>query len=135
MLFRPCVRVIDAEGMSALRGMALGAMGLTLLEVLVTSQKATQNFGGVFALIAKGYNRLVDPSVPLIPDLRSPSSSTSGIGGLFDTEPNIINQMPGGSLWGPAVDPFGYLLKGLNGLGGTKVIPGTPVDPNAGGAT
>lgn len=56
--------------MSALRGVMGGVIGLSLLEALVSSQKSAQNASGLFVLAASAVNRLVDPSVPLIPDRR-----------------------------------------------------------------
>lgn len=56
--------------MSALRGIVAGAIGLSLLELVVSNPAASTNTGAVFELAASAIRRLVDPSVPLIPDLR-----------------------------------------------------------------
>lgn len=56
--------------MSATRGVVAGVLGLSLFEALVSSQTASKNAGGLFDLAASAINRLVDPSVPLIPDRR-----------------------------------------------------------------
>lgn len=57
--------------MSALRGAILGALGLTLLEVLVSNDQAADNAGTLLDLTATGINHMVDPAVPLIPDRRT----------------------------------------------------------------
>lgn len=57
--------------MSALRGITAGVLGLSLLEVLVATPAASKNAGSLVTLVTKAMNRLVDPSVALIPDLRS----------------------------------------------------------------
>lgn len=54
--------------MSALRGAIAGGLGLTFLEVLVSNPKAAANTGTVFGLLAGALRRVVDPTVPLIPD-------------------------------------------------------------------
>lgn len=56
--------------MSALRGVIAGGLALTALEALVTSRGAANNAGALFTLTAGAINRLIDPSVPLIPDRR-----------------------------------------------------------------
>jgi len=56
---------------SALRGITAGVLGLSLLEVLVATPAASKNAGSLVTLVTKAMNRLVDPSVALIPDLRS----------------------------------------------------------------
>lgn len=55
--------------MSALRGVVAGVLGLSLMEAVVTSTSGASNTGRLFDLAASFVNRLVDPSVPLIPDL------------------------------------------------------------------
>lgn len=57
--------------MSALRGIVLGGLGLTMLEVVVTSRTATDNATTLANLAASAINRIVDPAVPLIPDRRN----------------------------------------------------------------
>lgn len=56
--------------MSALRGVVVGVLGLSAFELLVSSPAAANNAGGIFTLAAGAFRRLVDPSVPLIPDRR-----------------------------------------------------------------
>lgn len=56
--------------MSALRGAILGALGLTLLEAVTSRPQNARNTGTFFTKGAAVVNRLVDPTVPLIPDLR-----------------------------------------------------------------
>lgn len=56
--------------MSALRGVVVGVLGLSALQVLVSSPAAANNAGGAIQLAAGAFRRLVDPSVPLIPDRR-----------------------------------------------------------------
>lgn len=61
--------------MSAVRGIVVGALALSFLEaVLVDSPQdapgtRAARFGGLIQLGAKAVNHLVDPAVPLIPDL------------------------------------------------------------------
>lgn len=54
--------------MSALRGLGVGFLALTLLEAAVTSQKAASNASGLVKAVTGAINRVVDPTVPLIPD-------------------------------------------------------------------
>lgn len=56
--------------MSALRGVVVGVLSLSALEVAVSNPSAAGNAGRLFTLGASFVNRLVDPTVPLIPDLR-----------------------------------------------------------------
>jgi len=55
---------------SALRGVVAGVLALSALELVLSSSEAAKNAGGAFELAASAINRLVDPSVPLIPDRR-----------------------------------------------------------------
>lgn len=64
--------------MGALRGIAAGTLGLAGLEVLVSSQKAVANAGTLVKLATGFINRMVDPSVPLIPDRRGTVTATGG---------------------------------------------------------
>lgn len=57
--------------MSAVGGIVIGTLALSALEAVVTSKAGTENVSTVVDLATKTINRLVDPSVPLIPDLRS----------------------------------------------------------------
>lgn len=57
--------------MSALRGALVGVLTLTALEAAVSSKDSAGNVSTVVGLAASAINRLVDPAVPLIPDLRS----------------------------------------------------------------
>ena len=56
--------------MSALRGLAVGVLGLSALEVVVANRATASNAGRLFTIASSFVHRLVDPSVPLIPDLR-----------------------------------------------------------------
>ena len=56
--------------MSALRGAMVGALGLTLLEATVSSNTAVSNTSGLIKLASDVIVRLVNPTVPLIPDHR-----------------------------------------------------------------
>ena len=79
--------------MSMFRGLVLGVGGLALLEALVTGQNPDAT-GGALKLLSGGLTRWLDPSVPLIPDLRtqqiaSPSNPigkapTGGAGGFIN---------------------------------------------------
>lgn len=53
--------------MSTLRGIILGTLGLTALEAVVSNPQRAKNAGTLFNLATSAVNRLVDPSVPLIP--------------------------------------------------------------------
>lgn len=55
--------------MSALGGAVGGFLALTLLEVAVTSSQATASTNAIVALVSKAIDRLVDPTLPLIPNL------------------------------------------------------------------
>lgn len=65
--------------MSALRGIIAGTIGLSFLEAVVSSQSAAKNTGALFDLAASAMNRLVDPSVPLIPDRRAGHSGSGAL--------------------------------------------------------
>ena len=60
--------------MSALRGAMVGFLGLTLLEATVSNDKAVNNTSGLIKLAAGAIDRLVNPTVPLIPDRRKPGN-------------------------------------------------------------
>lgn len=57
--------------MSAVRGVVAGVLGLSLLEAAASSSSAANNAGVLFTASAAVIRRLVDPSVPLIPDRRT----------------------------------------------------------------
>jgi hypothetical protein len=54
--------------MSALRGAIGGALALTMFEAIISTKGAAERTGTLFTLIAGAVRRLVDPTVPLIPD-------------------------------------------------------------------
>lgn len=54
--------------MSALRGAIAGGLALTFLEVVVATPGAAGRTGTLFTLLAGALRRIVDPTVPLIPD-------------------------------------------------------------------
>jgi hypothetical protein len=54
--------------MSALRGAAAGTLGLTALYALISTRGAAENAGTLFTVLTGAVRRLVDPTVPLIPD-------------------------------------------------------------------
>jgi hypothetical protein len=56
-----------------------GVLALSLLEATVTSAQATDRVGDIWTMLASGINRVLDPTVPAIPDLRS-VGSTAGAG-------------------------------------------------------
>lgn len=56
--------------MSALRGLAAGVLGLSALEVFVTSSSAQTSTSALIKIATGTISRLVDPSLPLIPDRR-----------------------------------------------------------------
>lgn len=99
--------------MGSLRGLAIGVLGLTLTDAILSTDKSAQNAGAIVTGAAGIFNRLVDVSVPLIPDLRVKKGSTPGLnspGGLNGyipgqpgSPPNKV-QVPGG--------PVGGLLPG-----------------------
>lgn len=60
--------------MSALRGLVAGGIALSLFEALVSSQQATDNAGTLVKLGTGFFTRLVDPHVPLIPQLPDPTT-------------------------------------------------------------
>lgn len=51
-------------------GLAIGVVGLSLLEVLVANPAANSNATGLISLISKAVNTWLDPKTPLIPDLK-----------------------------------------------------------------
>lgn len=54
-----------------IRGALTGALALTFLEILVTDSRAASGVSGAAATLASAVRRLLDASVPAIPDLRS----------------------------------------------------------------
>lgn len=57
--------------MSAASGIIAGTIALSVLELVVSSDTAARNTGALFTVSAGVIRRLVDPSVPLIPDRRT----------------------------------------------------------------
>lgn len=55
---------------SALRGLAVGVLGLTALDVLVSKQ-GSKNVGGLFVWVSAVFNHWLSPTIALIPDLRA----------------------------------------------------------------
>lgn len=62
-----------------MRGFLVGAMALIVLEVLVSNQRASSAFGGVFGVLAQSTDRLFDANVPAIGP--RPTTTTTGLGG------------------------------------------------------
>lgn len=56
--------------MSAARGIIAGSLALAALEAAVSNPQSAANTGALFTLAASFVRRLMDPSVPLIPDRR-----------------------------------------------------------------
>lgn len=76
--------------MSATRGVIVGGLALTLLQAtLSTAQKSTSGgpIADAFTLITKVFVRVVDPTVPLIPDTRSSSDKNSTGPAAYITTP------------------------------------------------
>ena len=66
--------------MAALRGAVVGFLGLTLLEAAVSSEAAVNNTNTLVGLATKAIRRWMDPTLPLIPDLRGPGKTPSVLG-------------------------------------------------------
>lgn len=64
---------------AGVRGIATGVLGLVVLDLLVTAQG--RRVTGLFAVPAAVARWLIDPAVPLIPDLRHTKTSTSNAAG------------------------------------------------------
>lgn len=62
--------------MSALRGLAAGVLSLSLLDALISTDRAANNASGLITVAAGGLRRLIDPTVPLIPDRRDKNNPT-----------------------------------------------------------
>lgn len=56
-----------------MRGFLLGLLGLALLEAFYANPHGPDAVGTGASLVAKSLNHLIDPTVPLIPDLRTRS--------------------------------------------------------------
>lgn len=56
--------------MSAVRGIVAGSLGLALLQAFTASPTAAGNVGTLFKLTNSVASRLINPTVPLVPDLR-----------------------------------------------------------------
>jgi hypothetical protein len=55
---------------SAARGVLAGTLGLSLLQAFLSSPTASSNAGTLFGVVDGVVKRLMDPAVPLVPDLR-----------------------------------------------------------------
>lgn len=71
--------------MSVARGVIAGTLGLAMLQAVVSNQAATANVTGFVGFVSRGLGRWIDPSVPLIPDLRSPKQALADANGLIST--------------------------------------------------
>ena len=64
--------------MSAARGVVAGVLGLSLLEAVLSHADAGGGaVGTAFTLLSKVFDRIVNPSVPLIPDTRVTRDGTA----------------------------------------------------------
>lgn len=54
----------------SLRGMFGGLLALTMLQAVLSSQKAAERTGGIMSGLASGVARFMSPTVAAIPDLR-----------------------------------------------------------------
>lgn len=61
--------------MSGLRGLAVGVVGLSFLEFVVSNDQAAGRIGGLFTVPGAVLGHWLDPTVPLVPDL---SGNTGG---------------------------------------------------------
>lgn len=75
--------------MSALSGVALGIGGLALLDLVIGSAAGTSAFGWVATAPAAWLASFEDPTKPLIPDLRTSSSSSGGSGSTLPSWQSI----------------------------------------------
>lgn len=86
--------------MSARFGFLGGVLGLTALEIVVTSTSATGNVSGAMNALAGVLTRLMDPTIAAIPDLRTgssaPSSYTGGSATLPLPAPSTSPAVPAG---------------------------------------
>lgn len=87
--------------MSGIRGIAVGVLGLTLLESILSSQQATDNTSGIIGFVSGGLARWLNPYTPLIPDLRTAAEqqADNGIpwGALVPLPLPNLPVMPGSS--------------------------------------
>lgn len=63
--------------MSARIGFVGGVLALTALEAVLSSQGATGRVTGAFSGLSSLLQRIADPTVPAIPDLRPAAAQTS----------------------------------------------------------
>lgn len=77
-----------------LEGFAVGILGLSLFEAIVSSNAATGRVGGVFTAAANVIAHIASPNVSAIPDLRV--KATSGAGAA--AAPGGAGSSPGPSL-------------------------------------
>lgn len=94
--------------MSATRGLVAGVLALTLTEAVLSSEQHTRNdvVGSTFTLFARAFARLVDPTLPLIPETRKPAGAAPG-GTAPQSGPAsyITTPKPATSVRPPAVGP------------------------------
>lgn len=65
--------------MSAASGIIGGTLALSFLELIVANQGAADRVGGLFTTVTAVLNHWLDPAVPLLPDLSTPTTNTTHI--------------------------------------------------------
>lgn len=93
-----------------------GMLVAGLANAAVSSPAAAGRAGGIVGLVSMAMSRIVDPSVPLIPNRSGTSTGTSSAAATHITAPPA-----GGS--GPVRD---------YGPTGGKPLPGDPINPKTG---
>lgn len=64
--------------MSAVRGMLAGALGLAVMQALLSTSTASSALGGIAGFPAKAIKWFLDPRQPLIPDMRTDKTRSVG---------------------------------------------------------
>ena len=88
------------------RGFLSGALGLIVLEIVVTSNQATGRVTGLFAGVAAAANWLLDTNTPGIPDRTQKHPAASPIVAAKPallTAPSMATPNPGYAPGGPLV--------------------------------
>lgn len=80
---------------SSAKGVLLGVVGLSALDLLIASQNGPKVFGVITTTPAAWLDAWFDPTKPLIPDLRA--SSGAGSGGSGSSPGKCVAVVPGGS--------------------------------------
>lgn len=79
--------------MRGVRGFVVGVLGLSALELLTQSADESK-VTGLLGAPAAAARWLIDPKVPLIPDLTKPKGSSAPVGTISATTSSSMSYLP-----------------------------------------